>query len=262
MFMWTGDDAGGLPAAEKLTENPERTAPQGQSAAGAEKPTQAVATIPPEVLAKMQADILKEAEKIAEAKGQQLLGAQRDRILRAMGNEPENSVDQAAVLKALLSNPVDVLTSVAERTRDITKRELLSDFAERDRAQTEDRQLATELLKDRPDIVSSSESIEMLNLLFDKTDEKKSRRERMTEAIRKHDLFMEKSGAGSKDERVKRVQKESASLPGGSSGAKANAKSGGDFYDRQKSAFDQYKTERQAQFKATHRGRKPIATLT
>jgi hypothetical protein len=225
-----------------------------------EEPKQSAATqatIPPEVLAEIQSNILKEAEKIAEAKGQKLLGEQRDRILQAMGGG-QQPVDQTAVLKALLSNPVDVLTSVAERTRDITKRELADEMATREAEQAEDRLVARELLKDRPDITGSDESIEVLNLYFERSDPKKSKKERMAEAIRKHDLFMEKSGAGSKDERVKRVQKETATVPG-VSGSGVKGKGGGDFYERQKSALESYKAERAAQFKVTHRGRKPVA---
>lgn len=180
---------------------------------------------------------------------QNALEAQRQQIVRAIGgNQPTEKDRDAAFLDKFATQPLDTIAAVAFQSKEAAKREIREEDAQRDARRREQFDAAGEVFADRPDIKSNPESREMLDALYERTDPNLPEKERMQQALHKHDKWMESQGLGTKEERVAKV-----------ASPKHSASAGGTKPEPQQKTSEQFQQEEQRErveaYKRKHGGR-------
>lgn len=191
-------------------------------AASTEQKSAAAAAIPDSIINKIKEDTLKaareEATKIAEG-GNKAAQEQAARVMRALGNEPDNDdAKSEALLKRLFTDPLGTLAGVSQHASEQTEQRITARL-EREAAQrSESAAVSREVLKERPDIYTNDSAKELLGSFYDGVDPKLPEKEKLEIALRKYDKHMESVGAPKVEERVKAASVSShASASGGSS---------------------------------------------
>lgn len=189
---------------EANTEGTQQTQP-AQPAAVDQK---VIEQIQKEAVAKATEAAKKMAEEAAVKARQE---AKADIINSLTGGDKESRSEK--LLNSLVGDPEAVLNTVVEAA----KRQALEEFEEKDSKRREQDQLekartaelaqaSRELLKTRPDIASSEAAKELLNTYYVTLPDNLSEAEKIKEAARKYDLFMEKVDGKSAEERIKAAQ--------------------------------------------------------
>lgn len=255
------DDAQGgtsgtpTPAAAPTTEAP--AAPAQTQA----QPAPAPQSFPPEVLSQIK----RELATTVQTETSKAIDAHNQRILQAMGvqNNKPSQEQNAQFLERFIENPAEVLAAVATQAVEVSKRERAAERGEevemtkaQRRAATEARAAASEILGTRPDITSNPESFELLDFYFSQTDEAQPMKERLATAVKKHDKFLEKQGAGKTEERISRASTALPSPNGNAPGGRP-AKSYNEQITETNAQFNKDRIER---YKKTHGGHYPGAS--
>lgn len=219
-------------------------------------------TLSPEALTQIR----RELANTVQQETSRVIDAQNQRILQAIGvqsNKPSPE-QNAQFLERFIENPAEVLAAVATEAVSASKRDRSrerDEEAQQTRAQrqaaAEARAAAAEILNTRVDITSNPESFELLDFYFSQTSESLSMKERLATAVKKHDKFLEKQGAGKTEERISRA---SASLPPSNGSLQGGGPSSKSYTDQMTEANAQYNKDRIARYKKTHGGNYPGAS--
>lgn len=181
-----------------------------------EAPAQKVeASISLDVIKRIQDEAVAQAtaaaKKITDEATETAKREARADIVNSLTGGAEDRSDK--LLKSLVKDPEAVLNTVVEAA----KREALAEFNEKDkerqdrenaeRAKTRELAAASqELLKTRPDISASESAKELVNTYYSALPDSMSEAEKIKEAARKYDLFMEKIDGKSAEDRIKAAQ--------------------------------------------------------
>lgn len=162
----------------------------------------------------------KEVESVTKDDIKKILSDQRKEIANSIAGVTEDEADP--VLTAFIKNPKDVLALLKEMTLDEAKSYVNGVFGQH----LENRAAGQEVLAKRPDIYGTEENKELFELFFKTTDDKKSTKERLTDAVTQYDLHMEKRGAGDSKTRIAQAGSISSASASSSKDAPAGKKSG------------------------------------
>lgn len=240
---------------------------EGGPASTATPPAPA-ASISPEVLQQLAAQseasvraAVEKANKEAEARYQEALRNQNNKIIKALKNDGDTDPDDvnARVLQKFIESPADVLSHIAKTVSENTRREVLDDItSQRERIRAQNEALG-EVLKSRPDIRGNRTAMEQLDAIFSlETDEKLPDKQRFAEAIATFDRRVEAVGAPKAEERIKAAsmptQVVSSTGPAGKDSAEGHE-------NRQAAALKAERDERIERYKRTHGGMRPPTSI-
>lgn len=251
-----------IASSEGAVQSSPATAPSPTAPATPPPAPVAAATIPPEVVSRLQ----KELSETMRAEAGKVIEAQNQRILSAMGVQTgkPSAEDNAKFLERFIEDPTGVLATVAthafsesKKDRELSAAEERKAHAAEAKAQQEARTAAMKVLKDRPDVTENPDSFAILDTFFSQTSENSPMEERLIAALKKHDLFLEKSGAGKTEDRVKRV---SASLPSSNLRAATGGTSNKSYAEQVQESNKDYQNQVVERYKKKHGGRFPAST--
>lgn len=185
---------------------------QAASAAAEEK----VAVRPevdPAIVAKIAQEAVRKeveaAQKLSAESTKKLLDEQRSNVLRALGAEdPQAARDEFTA--RFLTDPAEVLGNYAALTKEQAIAEVRKEIAQKEAAAAQEREAVLaeqravgELFSERPDLKQSAELRETLEAYYLKTDSSLPAKERLEQATKKLDKFLEKLDGKTSAERVK-----------------------------------------------------------
>ena len=179
-------------------------------------PAPVAPTIDPKVIEQIKSEAAAQATEAAKKAAQEAaVNARKEAKAEIINTRPGGGQDDRGdrILNSLVKDPEAVLNTVVEAA--VAK--ATKQFEEKDSARTEREaaekaktaelaQASRELLKTRPDIATSEEAKDLLNTYYSAMPDTMSETDKIKEAARKYDLFMEKLDGKSAEDRIKAAQ--------------------------------------------------------
>lgn len=184
---------------EQATEVKVETEMPAAQAGGNERPP-----IDQAFLEQFKTEALNEARKIAQesgAKDREKL----DRIAAAIADKPSSNYNADALLEQFGQDPLSILNAVADFATERGRNEALKVVTDAAKAEREHARAFQAATKDRPDL-RNEDTARWLDEIYQTTDPALSVSERAQEAVKILDLRLEKIGAPTAEERIKKAQ--------------------------------------------------------
>lgn len=227
----------------------------------------AAPTIPQDVLDRITTEAAtraaeaatKEAEKVATAKSKEAVTEYRQSVAEALGLAPGQDKKNEQILDIFLRDPQTFVQAIVDKTTSVTQEQLNRRDLEARTYREEERQTKA-VLKDRPDITTSQESMDAIADIYEALraqDDDSSHEDLLKKAIKKHDVLLERAGAGKAEDRIKasmhRVPGSSSATDVPSPQASAKERTEASMADYQKSRVERFKQLHGGQYRSLNR---------
>ena len=142
-----------------------------------------------------------EGKPLTEADIGRIVAANRQAIADSISGKKEQPKVNP-LLQGMVNEPDEFFTRLIAIAKEETKKELMAERAE----STKFQKAYVDVLGDRPDIINVQEAQDIILNFYQKTSENESEANRLKEALRQYDVFLERQNAGDAKERINRAR--------------------------------------------------------